>query len=205
MSPDSQSSSHAIQLARQAADGDESAFAQLFDRFRDHLKRFIDLRMDDRIRARVDPSDVLQETQIEVHRRLQDYLERNPMPLRIWLRQTARERLIAARDAHLGAAKRSVVREQPMTRKSSIMLAQRFSRDTASPSQQVDRRERQQLVARAISLLRPQDQEILLMRNVEALDFNEIAASLEIPAATARQRYGRALIRLRQQIVQLEN
>ncbi len=34
------------------------------------------------------------------------------------------------------------------------------------------------------------------MRNIEDLDFNEIAATLEITPETARKRYGRALLRL---------
>jgi RNA polymerase sigma-70 factor (ECF subfamily) len=40
------------------------------------------------------------------------------------------------------------------------------------------------------------DREILLMRNFEELSYQEIACILDIDAAAARKRHGRALIRL---------
>ncbi len=61
-----------LRLVRKAADGEKRAFALMFERFKDHLRRFIDPRLDPRIRARVDPSDILQENQIEVHRRFKE-------------------------------------------------------------------------------------------------------------------------------------
>ena len=83
MGSSSSASSELIRLAKRAAAGDDLAFGKLFEQFRPHLKQFIDLRLDRRVRRRVDPSDVLQETQIEVHRRLANFLERQPMPLRV--------------------------------------------------------------------------------------------------------------------------
>ena len=49
------------------------------------------------LRARVDPSDVVQEAQMEVVRRMDDYLKRRPMPFRLWLCKTAKERLLNLR------------------------------------------------------------------------------------------------------------
>ena len=190
-------SSENLRLAHAAAEGNDRAFEELFGRFRDHLRRFIELRLDDRIQARVDPSDILQETQIEVHRRLRNYLERDPMPLRVWLRQTAKESLIAARDKHLRAAKRTVAREAFLNQQSSVMLAREFASDDPSPSQVLAANERQQQLIGAIARLREVDREILLMRNIEGLGFNEIAETLKINASLGRQRYGRAMLRLR--------
>src|SRR5437016_6286851 len=74
-------------LLRQVHSGDAEAFEQLFGRYRPELRRFIELRLDPRMRARVDASDVVQETQMEVFRRLDDFLQRQPMPFRLWLRK----------------------------------------------------------------------------------------------------------------------
>jgi len=41
------------------------------------------------MRARVDPSDIVQETFAVASERLDDYLERRPTSLRIWLRRKA--------------------------------------------------------------------------------------------------------------------
>lgn len=199
-SPSSSASSDLVRLAEKAAGGDDLAFAQLFAQFRPHLRQFIDLRLDRRIRRRVDPSDVLQETQIEVHQRLADFLKRQPMPIRVWMRQTALEHLIRAHEKHLKADRRSVIREARLSNRSSVMLAKRIAAVDAAPSQQAMKEENVQIVTRAISELSEIDREILIMRNIESLDFNEIASSLSVSPEAARKRFGRALIRLQKQL-----
>src|SRR4051812_11937182 len=56
------------ELLRRAGAGDRHALAGLFDRYRDRLRRMVRLRMDRRLQGRVDPSDVLQEAQVEIIR-----------------------------------------------------------------------------------------------------------------------------------------
>ena len=199
--PDSKSASSAIlRLAERAACGDEIAFAKMFKLFRPHLRQFIELRLDRRVRHRIDPSDVLQETQIEIHQRLADFLERRPMPLRVWMRLTAREQLIRVHERHLQANRRSVAREARLSERSSLLLADRFTASDKSPSHQAREAERAKIVAKAIAQLSEMDREILIIRNVEQLKFDEIAFSLEITPAAARKRFGRALIRLQEQL-----
>ena len=197
-------SSQLQRLAVRAAGGDDTAFAELFGHFRAHLKQFIELRLDQRVRRRVDPSDVLQETQMEVHRRLPDFLKREPMPLKVWLRRTAHEQLIRAHEKHLKADRRSVRREAQLANRSSVMLAKRFAATDPPPGQRMLDEERVQIVAQAIDGLPELDREILIMRNVEDLNFNEIAVSLDIEPAAARKRFGRALLRLQKQLRALD-
>ena len=78
-------------LLGQAQAGDRRAFEELFARHHDYLHRVIALRLDPRMRARLDASDVVQDTQLEAFRRLSDYCRRRPMPFRLWLRKTAQE------------------------------------------------------------------------------------------------------------------
>jgi DNA-directed RNA polymerase specialized sigma24 family protein len=101
-------------LRQQIQAGDRQAFERLFGRHRPELRAFISLRLDPRLRTRVDPSDVVQETQMEVYRRLPDYLERQPMPFHVWLRKTAYERRAMMGRQHLRAGKRSLQREVPL-------------------------------------------------------------------------------------------
>ena len=65
----------------------------------------------------------------------------------------------------------------------------------------VSERERADKVRSAIERLSPTDQEILLMRNYEAMSYEEIAVVLQIEIATARRRNGRALVRLHKLLV----
>src|SRR5262249_45629528 len=78
-------------LREEARAGDRRAFDRLLAGHRAELRQFVELRMDPRMRGRVDASDVVQETQLEVYRRLEDFLDRRPMPFHVWLRKTAHQ------------------------------------------------------------------------------------------------------------------
>ncbi len=53
-------------LIQRALAGDEDALAELFDMHRPRLERMVNLRMDHRLHARIDASDVLQEAYIDL-------------------------------------------------------------------------------------------------------------------------------------------
>ena len=74
----------------------------------------VDLRLDQKIRRRVDVSDVVQDVLIEANRRLQDYIANPAMPFHLWLRHIAKDRIIDAHRRHRGSQKRSIDREQAL-------------------------------------------------------------------------------------------
>src|SRR6266545_4590910 len=145
------------QLLDELRAGDARAFGRLFALHRPYLRRLVALHLDTRLQARLDPSDVVQDTQLEAFRRLPDYLERRPMPFRLWLRKTAQERLVVLSRQHLGAARRAVAREMPLPEHSSLLLARQFLATGSSPSQQMDRQELARLVRQAIAELPDMD------------------------------------------------
>jgi RNA polymerase sigma-70 factor (ECF subfamily) len=175
--------------------GDRLALEKLLARYQSDLHAFVEVRLDPRLAARMDPSDVVQEAQLEVVRRMDDFLRRRPMPFHLWVRKTAYERLLDLRRHHR-RARRSVEREAALPERSSLLLARPLLAAGPSPSQQLQARELAERVARAVDRLSPADHEILLMRHGEALPFEEIACLLEIEPAAARKRFGRALLRL---------
>jgi len=176
--------------------GDAQALEQLLGRHRTELRAFIENHFDARLRARLDPSDVVQETQLEVVRRIDDFLAQAPMPFRLWLRKKAFERLLNLRRDHLTRQRRSVAREEALPDRSSLLLAGPLLARGPSPSQQAQDRELAERVSRAVARLADADREILLLRHAEDLPFEEIACLLDIEPAAARKRFGRALIRL---------
>jgi RNA polymerase sigma-70 factor (ECF subfamily) len=183
-------------LFEQFRTGDQRALNELLTRHRRYLCQLVELRLDPRLRARVDPSDVVQEAQLEAARRLQEDPKPPPMPFRLWLRQLASDRLLMLRRYHVGAARRSVQREVGLPDRSSLRLAQQYLARGASPSQQVDERDLARRVRQAVAQLLESDREVLLMRTFEGLSFAEVAYVLRIDAAAARKRHGRALLRL---------
>jgi RNA polymerase sigma-70 factor (ECF subfamily) len=186
------------QLLDRAGVGDPAAFEELFARHRDFLCLVVRLRIDDRLRARVDPSDVVQEAQADAFRRLRDFLDRRPMPFRLWLRKTTQERLLKVQRAHLEAGRRDAGREVPLPEQSSLLLAGRALTSGSTPSQRLDRSETARRVREAVAALPETDREVLLMRNFEGLSNQEVAYLIGLDPATASKRHGRALLRLRQ-------
>jgi len=193
VSPDSAQTQDLLDRLR---DGEAAALDDLLQRCRPELRSFVELHFDPRLRARADPSDIVQETQLELVRRMDDFLSKRPMPFRLWVRKKAYERLLNLRRDHMTRARRSVQREVAFPDRSSLLLARPLLARDPSPRQRVEARERAERVSRAVSHLNESDREILLLRHAEDLPFEEIACLLDITAAAARKRFGRALIRL---------
>jgi RNA polymerase sigma-70 factor, ECF subfamily len=183
-------------LLEKAGQGDRQALDQLLARHRSGLRSFVAVRLGPDLQARLDASDIVQDTQLEIARRLQDFLRRRPMPFHVWIRKTAYERLRNVQRDHRRRARRSVFREAPWPERSSLLVARPFLRSASSPSRQLQARELAERVAQAVTELSETDREVLLMRHAEELPYDEIACLLDIEPAAARKRYGRALIRL---------
>ncbi|HEV2969667.1 MAG TPA: sigma-70 family RNA polymerase sigma factor [Pirellulales bacterium] len=197
MPPTATDSHETRRLLERAAAGDREAFDRLFELHRKSLKRLVALRMDARLRTRLDPSDVVQETHMVAFRRFADYLKRRPMPFRLWLRKTAQQQVCDAQRTHIERHRRSLLREEAGLSRSSRLIARGLLSARSSPSEKLQRRESERRVASAVAELSDADREIVVMRNVEGLTFEEIAPVLEMQPPAVRQRYGRALIKLR--------
>jgi len=189
-------SARTVALLDEVAAGDPQALEQLLTRFQPDLLAFVECRLDLKVRARFNRSDVVQEAQLEVVRRMDDYLKRRPMPFHLWIRKTAYERLLNLQRDHRRRAKRTVEREVMLPATSASRLAFPLLGREASPSARLAAREQAERIGQAVANLAEPDREILLMRHVEELPYEEIACLLDIEPAAARKRYGRAMIRL---------
>ena len=190
------------QLLQMARQGDRSAFDELFALHQAQLRSFVAMRLDHRVRSRVDVSDVVQDTQLEAYRRFNDYYDRQPMPFGIWLRKNAYERVLNVRRDHMVAKCRSMEREQRLDGSPSGLLAKTIAHNLSTPSERVAKLEFHRQVTEVIEMLPDGDREILLMRNVDGLSHQQIAQVLDINATASRKRYARALMKLEKLLVQ---
>src|SRR5436853_26245 len=120
-------SAETCSLLEQFHQGDKEALGSLLQRHRERMQHFVELRLDRRIRARLDPSDVVQEAQLDMARRMEDFLQRRPMPFHVWAVKTVYERLLNLQRDHLRRQKRSVKREVALPEGSSMKLMQALS------------------------------------------------------------------------------
>lgn len=189
------------QLLEQAGQGNRSARDQLLIRHRGRLRRMVSLRMDSRLVARFDPSDVVQEALADAAKKMSDYLRRRPLPFYPWLRQLAWERLVELHRRHVRARKRTVTREEnwalPLSDQSALALAHRLIDPGADPKNHLLKEELRDRVRAALSRLTPRDREVLVLRQVEQLSTQETAAFLGVSEGAVKLRQLRALERLR--------
>jgi RNA polymerase sigma-70 factor (ECF subfamily) len=190
------------QLLDQAQSGDTAAVGQLLERHRPRLRQVVSVRLDSRLSARVDPSDVIQETLLDASRRLPAYLSTRPLPFFLWLREIAFDRISDLHRRHLGAQARTVFREEARAGAghSSAALLERLLASGTNPLGHLVRLELQARVRAALAGLTEEDREILLMRHAEQLRISEIAGLLNITDRACKSRIRRALERLRQQL-----
>jgi RNA polymerase sigma-70 factor (ECF subfamily) len=188
------------ELLERSARGDATARQQLLARHRARLRRMVAVRLDPRLGARVDPSDVVQEALADAAGHLDDYLRDRPLPFYPWLRQFAWEQVAKAHRDHIHARRRSILREgpdMPLPDESVRQLAHRLLASGTSPSRRLIRQEQREQVRAALAELVPRDREVLVMRYLEQMETPEIAVSLGISEGAVRNRLYRALIRLR--------
>jgi RNA polymerase sigma-70 factor (ECF subfamily) len=195
-------SEETIHLIERAKAGDQAALNEIFAIHRDRLRRMVELRLDTRLHARVDASDVVQDAYLEVTRRLDEYLRDPKLPLFLWLRLVVGERLSKLHRQHLATGMRDAGREVSLYRgalpaaSSAALAAQLLGRQT-SPTQAAVRAERLLRLQEALNALDPIDREIISLRQFEDLSTAEAAQVLEIEPAAASKRYIRALKRLK--------
>ena len=193
------------ELLQHIKEGDADAINRLLERHRDALRRMVDMRLDPKIRQRVDASDVVQEAMIEANRRMATFLENPGMPFHLWIRQIATDRLIDQHRRHRVSKKRSVDLEQaPVVAAnldhSTIQFGLQLQDRELTPAAAAIRAEMQQRFEEAIEEMDVHDQEIIVMRHFEKLSNQEVAKVLGLTRPAASMRYLRAVRRLQQQL-----
>jgi RNA polymerase sigma-70 factor (ECF subfamily) len=190
------------ELLRRAAAGDGTSWQALVERSRDRLRRMVAFRLDQRLRGRIDPSDVLQDAYLEAWRHLGSYLDRPEIPFFLWLRGIAGNKLRELHRHHLGTRMRDPRREvsfhgEGLAETTTTALAAELLGDVTRASEQAVRLEIKAQLEAALEGMDPLDREVLALRHFEQLSPEETARVLGIKEKAAGMRYVRALRRLK--------
>src|SRR5262245_13665476 len=190
------------ELLRRAGGGDQGALGELFDQHRSRLRRMVQIRLAHSLRGRIDPSDVLQDTFLELSRSLSEYLRDPKLPFFLWLRFLTGKKIHALHRHHLGTHMRDVRREVSihagaLPQASSESLAAHLLGRLTSPSEAAMLAELKMRVQEALDSMSLLDREVLALRHFEQLSNSETAQVLGLTEAGASNRYVRALKRLK--------
>lgn len=174
-----------------ALQGNQEALGDLLESYRNYLRMVAGERRPESLRGRLGESDLVQDTMAEALRTFNQFRGRDTQDFRRWLRGVVvNVALNHVRDHH--ALKRDARRDQVLGE------LQLLSTRCEAPGAQLVRDEEAVRCADALARLADEDQCIILSRFRDDLTHQEIAAGLGLTEAVVRQRFSRAMKRLRE-------
>jgi len=194
------------QLLTEARTAPVAVLGQLLQLYNNYLRLLASAQLDAKLRARVSPSDVVQETFLEAHRDFSQFSGKSEREFLAWLRKILANNLARLVERHIVAEKRAVRREVSLEgmgaaiERSTARLDAVLVDGGASPSTSASRREYVVILADQLAEMRPEYREIIVLRHLKGLPFKEIAERSERTEGAARMLWLRAINRLREQL-----
>jgi RNA polymerase sigma-70 factor (ECF subfamily) len=187
-------------LARAMVEGGES-LGQLLELYRNYLRLLAGLEIGQRLQVKVDASDLVQDTMLEVHKSFANFRGSSEAEFVAWLRQIMATVLCGLLRTYFGTQKRDVRLERTLgesLERSSLMIGRCFADPNSSPSQQAVRREQGVLLANALAQLPNDYREVLVLRHLRELSFPEISREMGRSLDSVEKLWVRGLASLRQ-------
>jgi RNA polymerase sigma-70 factor (ECF subfamily) len=169
------------------------------EHFRSYLRALTELQIGRGLQAKVDASDIVQQTLLDAHIALPNFRGGNEAELRAWLRTILSNNLLNAVRG-LRAAKRDARREVSLAQQieqSSVHLEGFLATDRSSPSQGAMRNERAERLASALKEL-PEDQRLaVILKHFHGWTIVEISGHMQRTQGAIAGLLKRGLDRLR--------
>jgi RNA polymerase sigma-70 factor (ECF subfamily) len=175
----------------------------LLEQYRNYLVVLAATQIDKRLQPRVSPSDVVQETMLRAHKNFGQFRGTTEQELLAWLRQILVNNLARFVEQHMLAARRDVRREVSIEKlgvaleQSTIQLAALVPSQGKSPSMAVQQREDAVMLADRLALLPDDYREVLVLRNLQGLQFEDVARRIGRSVGATRMLWLRAIEKLR--------
>ena len=188
-------------LLARARSGDESARDRLFARCRPYLGVVARAEVEHWMQAKVDASDLVQTTLLEAYRAFGKFEGASEGEWLAWLRRILNHNATDFVRQYCGTAKRQMRRErplQPVGPDGSRVMGWEPSAHGETPSQIAIRRECELEVAEALERLPPDYREVIMLRNLQRLPFDEVAERMGRSRPATQMLWMRALRKLQE-------
>jgi RNA polymerase sigma-70 factor (ECF subfamily) len=189
-------------LLERARTGDAPTLGRLLDSYRNYLRLLARTQMGPSLRAQIEPSDLVQETLLEAHRDFAGFAGGTEKELLIWLRRILVRNLLDGAKHHQAQARDMRRQEslEALLEESSNALGYALAGSGGTPSSQATRREQCVLLADALERLPTDYREVIELRNLQHLPFEEVAERMGRKQGAVRMLWTRALEKLSQEM-----
>jgi RNA polymerase sigma-70 factor, ECF subfamily len=185
-------------LLVRARAGDREAFGELLGHYHNYIRLLAQNLIGTTLRLRLDPSDLVQEAFLEAHRDFPRFTGSTERELLAWLRKILVRNLVdnaRHQKARIRNHRRQVSLEA-LLEQSSLAVHEALAATATSPSAAAVHRERAALLADALAALPADYRDVIVLRNLDGLKFNEVAARMGRSPGAVRMLWARALERL---------
>jgi len=186
---------HFQHLLQQARAGDVAAREELFTLSRPYLSQCAEHEIASWLRPKQDASDLVQVSLLEAHQAFHHF-QGNEFPQWLTFLRRILERNATDAVRHFGTAKRQAGKEvalYPRAPDASSLGGPVLADSGETPSVQAIRQERSQELLQAIEQLPPDYQEVIRLRNLEQLAFDEVAERMQRTRPAVQMLWMRAI------------
>jgi RNA polymerase sigma-70 factor (ECF subfamily) len=193
----------------QARSGDSHSLGALLQVYRNYLLVLASNQLDRRLRQRMNPSDLVQETMLAAHRDFPDFRGRSEGEFTAWLRKILVHSVGHAVETHLKARKRDIRREAPQCAGNGQSdggpsLVDFVSGRDSTPSEIFGRTEAAMQLTQQLAKLKPEYRDVIMYRNLQGLPFDEVAEKMGRKTSSIRMLWLRAIEKFKETCVPIE-
>ena len=192
------------ELIAQARQGDAGCRDKLFSLCRSYLEIVARAQVETWLRAKVDASDIVQETMMEAFRDFERFGGKSEQEWLAWLRRILSHNVADFVRRYRGTAKRQARREVPIRGPSDSTYSPGSAEPAAptpTPSQEFFRIDTELRVTAALAALPADYQEVIVLRNLQRLPFNEVAERMDRTRPAVQMLWMRAIKKLQEAMV----
>lgn len=186
-------------LLAAARRGEPDALGRIFEAARGHLLQLAERELPIDLRPKIGPSDLVQETAVEMHRGFARFTGTTADECFAWLREILRNNAVDAARRYRETLKRGVDREVSLPTNPSRADAAFVDR-RRSPDASAMRREEADALAHVLPRLPAEERQILELRYEIGMSFTDIAVQMGRSPKTVRKLWYRALARAQQEL-----
>jgi RNA polymerase sigma-70 factor (ECF subfamily) len=191
-----------VELLDRARQGEGEALGQLLQAYRNYLIVLATMQLDGRLRRRLNPSDLVQEALLAAHRDFHQFRGCSAPEFSAWMRKILIHCLHHAVEMHIRAKARDIRCEISLDQahstldRSGLSPANLLADPGPSPSAPALQRENALDFANRLGKLRPQYRDVIVLRGLQGLPFDEVAERMGRKPGAVRMLWLRAIEKL---------